>query len=743
MSLLRNDELNKNKHSNTRYPRRRYVLEIPNYSKRMQTSNYSKNEEKFPSHRAINQLTCGNNNEQILEIDLNNDLYLNRKYNKKKLLNTEYENIDDPWVKQLLEKDLDFSSLYQQESPIQILNISDFQITNSNSTSQKFSHHRNTTFDPYQSPSIIKDRNKIISSNSAQLNGSTRKWILQPSTYSPINSNNSSFNKKIPLPYKGKFNSRQFGPLKTNTNEEKSLLRHENNSVHVKHQRNNNEPTKENINDGKNETNNIWNLFSSREKRNIFIYIFGIMLYKFGIEAFNGSIVSLAANRYDRDAFNSGTIAKTFEKVGLLVGLNQACQCIGSILIAPLIKRWPTRTILSISIFIFALFTALLMIIDAATGGKIRPSNFQAMHENDFSYYGTYSTNIIIPIYCITGIAYGMVELIRRIIPRDIVGSNEEKLQRMDALVHVFYEIAGVSGALITGLVLIPRLGNNYSFLITPILFTLSAIIWMFINSLGTKTIIEDEQFSVGNRNHKTNYLKALIEGFALFGQSIYLGGKIILTNRKYFWLLPCYSLTLYIHRYIENGIAPQIAKRYLQNSEWSQIIVGGSNFGELLGALCVFFLTKKIRSPIVWLRLDSILLFILWYLPFCNPSTISVKNAWIIALSFIPLGFGSAGDDISLNAYIQSSLSKPQLKNKDVSSLGAVMAFLYSSYITLYAILNPLLGKYIDSVYNSKQTIRPAFIFTVGVQITIVSILVSLSTFIPKGSCKLNPSLE
>lgn len=467
------------------------------------------------------------------------------------------------------------------------------------------------------------------------------------------------------------------------------------------------------------------------------------MLYKFGIEAFNGSIVSLAANRYDRDASNSGSIAKTFEKIGLLVGLNQACQCIGSILIAPLIKHWPTRTILSISIFIFALFTALLMIIDAATGGKIKPSNFRPIHENDFRYYGNYPTNTIIPIYCVTGIAYGMVELIRRIIPRDIVGSDEEKLQRMDALVHIFYEIAGVSGALITGLVLIPRLGNNYSFLITPILFSLSGIVFMFINSLGTKSAIEDEPFSTGNQNHKKNYLKALITGFVLFGQSVYLGGKIIFTNRKYFWLFPCYSLTLYIHRYIENGIAPQIAKRYLQNSEWSQIIVGGSNFGELIGAVFVFLLTKKIRSPVVWLRLDAILLMIVWYIPFYNPSVISVKNAWIIALSFIPLGFGSAGDDISLNAHIQASLSQPQLKNKDISSLGAVMAFLYSSYIIIYAILNPTLGMYIDSVYNSKQTIRPAFIFTVGVQISIVAILVTLSTFIPKGSCKLNPILK
>jgi hypothetical protein len=336
-----------------------------------------------------------------------------------------------------------------------------------------------------------------------------------------------------------------------------------------------------------------------------------------------------------------------------MVGLNQACQCIGSILIAPLIKSWPTRTVLSLSIFLFGLCTALLMIIDAATGERIKPSNFRPMYENDYSYYGNYPTNLIIPIYSIAGIVYGMVELIRRVIPGEIVGSDEEKLQRMDALVHTFYEISGVAGAFTTGLVLIPRLGNNYAFLITPILFSLSAIVWFFINTLESERDIPEE-----NKNSKRNYFKSLIKGFYLFIQSVYLGGKLIFGNRKYIWLFPCYSLTLYVHRYIENGIAPQIAKRYLKNSEWSQIIIGGSNFGEFCGALCVVFLTKKIRSPLVWLRFDCLLLLIVWYIPFYNPSSISITNAWIIALSFIPFGFGASGDDVSLNAHIQSSLT-------------------------------------------------------------------------------------
>lgn len=115
-------------------------------------------------------------------------------------------------------------------------------------------------------------------------------------------------------------------------------------------------------------------LFTKDEKKNIAIYIVGIMLYKFGLEAFNGSIIALATNRYDEDADRAGVDPNTFERVGLLQGLNQACQCVGSILIAPLIKQYPTRLVLATAIFFFGLLTAVLLVVDGATGGRLKPA---------------------------------------------------------------------------------------------------------------------------------------------------------------------------------------------------------------------------------------------------------------------------------------------------------------------------------------------------------------------------------
>jgi MFS family permease len=137
-----------------------------------------------------------------------------------------------------------------------------------------------------------------------------------------------------------------------------------------------------------------WSLYTPLERRNIFIYIAGIMMYKFGLEAFNGSVIALATNRYD-ELEKTTHISITFQRVGVLTGLNQAFQCVGSILIAPLIKRYPTKNVLACAVLIFAFMSSLLLILDAATGGKFRPSNSP---HTDFSYYGDYNTDGMIPI---------------------------------------------------------------------------------------------------------------------------------------------------------------------------------------------------------------------------------------------------------------------------------------------------------------------------------------------------------
>ena len=104
--------------------------------------------------------------------------------------------------------------------------------------------------------------------------------------------------------------------------------------------------------------------------------------------------------------------------------------------------------------------------------------------------------------------------------------------------------------------------------------------------------------------------------------------------------------------------------------------MTGGSNFGELLGALSVLLFAKSIPTPIPFLRLDAIALNLVWILPFIKVTKGKVAGAWKVAGCFIPISYGWAAGDVSLAAYIQSSLAKVENIDPDVSALGAVMAF-------------------------------------------------------------------
>jgi len=338
-----------------------------------------------------------------------------------------------------------------------------------------------------------------------------------------------------------------------------------------------------------------------------------------------------------------------------------------------------------------------------------------------------------------------MVELIRRVIPCDIVGGDVTKLRRMDATVHVFYEITGTAAAIASSSA-IAQFGNNYSFILSPVFFTIAGIIWFFVSIPQERSNIAGlavEDLEKEKDIDRGNYLIQLLWGFMNFGKSVWVGFLIIFSSRRFVWLFPGYAMALYLHRFLENSLAPVFAKRVLGNSAWSQIIVGGSNFGELLGALSVFILADHVTTPIPWLRADALALNIIWSLPFY--STIAKQNvgwAWRAAATDIPISYGWAAGDCSLAAYIQSALTAGNYTTKyvDISALGAVMAFLYSSYITMNAILSSVLGTIFDDDFTAHGNIQSSLRRVGGVQYSICSAIILIATFVPKGSFAFNP---
>jgi hypothetical protein len=71
-----------------------------------------------------------------------------------------------------------------------------------------------------------------------------------------------------------------------------------------------------------------WHSYKPDERRNIAFYVGGVLLYRFGLEVFNGAIITLAIDRF--------SALHTFEKLGALTGANQAVHYIGAVLIVRL-----------------------------------------------------------------------------------------------------------------------------------------------------------------------------------------------------------------------------------------------------------------------------------------------------------------------------------------------------------------------------------------------------------------------
>lgn len=99
------------------------------------------------------------------------------------------------------------------------------------------------------------------------------------------------------------------------------------------------------------------------------------------------------------------------------------------------------------------------------------------------------------------------------------------------------------------------------------------------------------------------------------------------------------------LHRYLENVLASQYANFAIGKGSYQQLLVAGSNFGELLGALFVLLFATAVPSPIPWLRLDAFTLLIAaWTLPLAAPWKDNPDGwVWFLAAVFVPVSFGWA----------------------------------------------------------------------------------------------------
>ena len=470
--------------------------------------------------------------------------------------------------------------------------------------------------------------------------------------------------------------------------------------------------------------------YTKDESRNLVLYLSGLMTFKFALESMNACMNGIVINRG-----GAGSLGKSFAGTtwAQMQGLNLAMQVVGTLLIGPLIRRWFGKSLLAYTILCFGVVALVVPILEASTGGRIPGT----LGSKDPDFWGNWSPYIVYPIYGALGLFAGMLDMLRRVIPADIIGGDPVKLREFDSTVHAFWEAFGTVGSLLAYL-WIGYFGWGFAFSILPIAAIISFTVLRLITP--TKQAIEQRAEYLVQQKGVSN-LKTFGEIFYSFFHSVWLGSKLVLSQRSLIWLLPSYSLALLLHKYLESTLFPFYTKAVLNNTDVQTILNGGSNFGELMGGMVVLFFARKVKTPIPWLRLDVLLISFVWVLPFIRLNAAdAVGSAWILAPFMALISFGWSAGDVSLAAYIQSRLNNLSTSDKYTTPLGAVMSFLYVVYLITYYVLNLLMSMVRDNYTNAKKSNTELFVLIGGVFMSVCGVIILASTFIPRGSFAFNP---
>lgn len=114
---------------------------------------------------------------------------------------------------------------------------------------------------------------------------------------------------------------------------------------------------------------------------------------------------------------------------GLVVAYGLA-QAVSSAGVEGLTKRWSARRVLAGAVAAQAALVTTIVALGAA---------------------GLLTPHTLFPLYLLVGGAVGVIETSRRVIPPLPIGRDDTALAKYNARLHIFYEVAGVAGALTAG----------------------------------------------------------------------------------------------------------------------------------------------------------------------------------------------------------------------------------------------------------------------------------------------------
>ncbi|MEK7381776.1 MAG: MFS transporter, partial [Elusimicrobiota bacterium] len=277
----------------------------------------------------------------------------------------------------------------------------------------------------------------------------------------------------------------------------------------------------------------------------------------------------------------------------------------------------------------------------------------------------------LFPLYMLVGGAVGIAETARHSIPPLILGHNKEDLSRYNARLHIFYEVAGVTGALATG-ALITFIGPLWALALQPPAYLLGGFLFWRVK-LAEKAMLKARFLRPA--------LSDLRERIAEYFKDLRAGAGLVLKNDRLRWVAVAFVLSQIVHRILEGLLVPLFANRVLLDPGAAGYLLTAANMGELIGAVLLLRYAAKIKAP-TWVKWGALAMGLSWvmaftsYLPFVLP---------VILL----MSMTRSASDLSLRAEVQSSLgAKDQPR---------ATSFLYGAFVLGTAAISLGMGALFD----------------------------------------------
>lgn len=288
---------------------------------------------------------------------------------------------------------------------------------------------------------------------------------------------------------------------------------------------------------------------------------------------------------------------------------------------------------------------------------------------------GTMTLPLMMGMYSINGMLGGVALTAESSIPPALIGSDQKKLERFWTVEQTLLEIIGVSGPIITGMV-VASMGFLPALIAYPVSFAIAIAIMLKTLRIPQKVeAMRLADLQKAQAEGKVSFGGAFKEFFRKVGH----GAKLVWGNPSLKYPFLGYTAYMALNPFLYSMLAPAYALRLVGSPEHATSVggwlTGLYSLGGLLGGLIMMWESKRLekskptpeqesamlrKSMLKWMMLGTAGLLAIGTLAF--PSPLFLGTLTLPALALIPFGIAQVITTIKLKSYFQSKAPQAEM---------------------------------------------------------------------------------